>query len=289
MGTYGTCKRNSSCIQKSKIITDDSIKNHAEFQHGFFVFNKFVSLHKKAMSHSTLIELLSPAKNTEIGIEAIKHGADAIYIGAPKFGARQAAGNTIEDIQKLAGFAHIYGAKVLVTLNTILTDKELNEAEKLIHQLYEAGVDALIVQDMGILSLDLPPIRLHASTQADNRTPERVKFLQDVGFSRVVLARELGIEAIRNIRQQTDVELEACRGTCLAKAKAFVVIERYGPFRLSKGTVGCRRKFTEDRRKAERYGLCKKHCLLLPETIGFASGKRQALSASLIRQNHTLF
>lgn len=155
------------------------------------------------------IELLSPAKNAEIGIEAIKHGADAIYIGAPKFGARQAAGNTIEDIQKLADFAHIFGAKVLVTLNTILTDEELNEAEKLIQQLYEAGVDALIVQDMGILSLHLPPIRLHASTQADNRTPERVKFLQDVGFSRVVLARELGIEAIRNIRQQTDIELEA--------------------------------------------------------------------------------
>ena len=156
-----------------------------------------------------VIELLSPAKNTEIGIEAIKHGADAVYIGAPKFGARQAAGNTIKDIQKLTEFAHIYGAKVLVTLNTILTDEELNEAEKLILQLYEAGADALIVQDMGILSLNLPPIRLHASTQADNRTPERVKFLQDVGFSRVVLARELGIEEIRNIRQQTDVELEA--------------------------------------------------------------------------------
>ena len=169
----------------------------------------FVSLPKKVMSHSTHIELLSPAKNAEIGIEAIKHGADAIYIGAPKFGARQAAGNTIEEIQKLADFAHIFGAKVLVTLNTILTDEELNEAEKLIQQLYEAGADALIVQDMGILSLHLPPIRLHASTQADNRTPERVKFLQDVGFSRVVLARELGIEEIRNIRQQTDVELEA--------------------------------------------------------------------------------
>lgn len=169
----------------------------------------FIFLSKKVMSHSTHIELLAPAKNADIGIEAIKHGADAIYIGAPKFGARQAAGNTIEEIQKLADFAHIFGAKVLVTLNTILTDKELNEAERLIHQLYEAGVDALIVQDMGILSLDLPPIRLHASTQADNRTPERVKFLQDVGFSRVVLARELGIEAIRNIRQQTNVELEA--------------------------------------------------------------------------------
>lgn len=161
------------------------------------------------MQNHYRIELLAPAKNAAIGIEAIKHGADAVYIGAPKFGARQAAGNTIEDIQQLADFAHIYGAKVLVTLNTILTDEELNEAEKLIQQLYEAGVDALIVQDMGILSLHLPPIRLHASTQADNRTPERVKFLQDVGFSRVVLARELGIEAIKHIRQQTEIELEA--------------------------------------------------------------------------------
>ena len=118
----------------------------------------------------TKLELLSPAKNAAIGIEAIRHGADAVYIGAPKFGARVAAGNSLEDIQRLVAYAHQFAAKVYVALNTILTDEELEEAERLIWQLYDIHVDALIVQDVGLLKLKLPPIPLHASTQMDNRT-----------------------------------------------------------------------------------------------------------------------
>ncbi len=155
------------------------------------------------------IELLSPAKNMECGIAAINHGADAVYIGASQFGARSAAGNSVEDIAALAKYAHQYRSKVYVALNTILTDDQLPQAEKLIHQVYEAGADALIVQDMGILKMNLPPIPLHASTQTDNRTVEKVQFLQNAGFSRVVLARELSLKQIAEISTQTNVELEA--------------------------------------------------------------------------------
>ena len=155
------------------------------------------------------IELLSPAKDLECGLAAINHGADAVYIGASQFGARAAAGNSIEDIAKLVQYAHQFRVKVLVALNTVLTDEQLPEAEELIWDIYNAGADALIVQDMGILKLNLPPIALHASTQTDNRTVEKVRFLQDVGFSRVVLARELSLKQISEISSQTDVELEA--------------------------------------------------------------------------------
>jgi len=155
------------------------------------------------------IELLSPAKNLECGLAAINHGADAVYIGASQFGARSAAGNSLEDIATLVKYAHQYRAKVLVAVNTILTDEQLPEAEKMIWEIYNAGADALIIQDMGILKMNLPPIALHASTQTDNRTVEKVRFLQDVGFSRVVLARELTLKQITEISSQTDVELEA--------------------------------------------------------------------------------
>ena len=155
------------------------------------------------------IELLSPAKNLECGLAAINHGADAVYIGASSFGARAAAGNPLEDIVTLVQYAHKYRSKVHVALNTVLTDEQLPEAEKLIWEVYNAGADALIVQDMGILQLNLPPIALHASTQTDNRTVKKVKFLQDVGFSRVVLARELSLKQIAEISSQTEVELEA--------------------------------------------------------------------------------
>lgn len=155
------------------------------------------------------IELLAPARNADIGIEAIRHGADAVYIGATRFGARAAAGNSIEDIARLADYAHIYGAKVYVTINTIFRDDELDDAEKLIWQLHKAGADALIVQDMGLLKLGLPPIPMHASTQADNRTAEKVRFLKSAGFEQVVLARELSLEDIRNIHEACpDVTLE---------------------------------------------------------------------------------
>ena len=154
------------------------------------------------------IELLAPAKNLATGIEAINHGADAVYIGADRFSARSAAGNSVEDIARLAQYAHQYGARVFVALNTVLTDEQLPEAEKLIWELYEAGADALIVQDMGLLGLNLPPIELHASTQTDNRTPEKVRFFKEAGFSQVVLARELSLNQIKNISSQVDVPLE---------------------------------------------------------------------------------
>lgn len=155
------------------------------------------------------IELLSPAKNLTQGVAAINHGADAVYIGAPAFGARQAASNSVADIEQLVRHAHTYGARVYVTLNTILYDSELEEAVKLIRQLYNVGIDALIIQDMGLLECDLPPIALHASTQTHNYTPEKVRFLEQVGFRRVILARETSLESMRQIRQQTSVELEA--------------------------------------------------------------------------------
>ena len=147
------------------------------------------------------IELLAPAKNLECGIEAINHGADAVYIGAPKFGARAAAVNSLEDIETLVNHAHLYNARIYVTVNTILKEEELKETEEMIHALYRIGVDALIVQDMGITKLDLPPIPLHASTQMDNRTPEKVKFLWKAGFRQVVLARELSIREIKKIHE----------------------------------------------------------------------------------------
>ena len=155
------------------------------------------------------IELLSPAKNTECVITAVNHGADAVYIGASHFGARATTGNSLEDIEALVKYAHQFRVKVYVALNTLLTDDQLEQAEKLIRDIYLTGADALIVQDMGILKLNLPPIPLHASTQTDNRSPEKIKFLEKSGFSRVVLARELNLDQIRTISSQTEAELEA--------------------------------------------------------------------------------
>ena len=160
------------------------------------------------------IELLAPAKNLECGIEAINHGADAVYIGAPKFGARAAAVNSLEDIEALVQHAHLYNARIYVTVNTILKEEELKETEEMIHALYRIGVDALIVQDMGITKLNLPPIPLHASTQMDNRTPEKVKFLWEAGFRQVVLARELSLREIKKIHESCpEVPLEVCTNT----------------------------------------------------------------------------
>lgn len=147
------------------------------------------------------IELLAPARNLECGIEAINHGADAVYIGAPKFGARAAATNSMEDIERLTDYAHLYGVRIYVTVNTILKDEELKETEAMIWELYQKGVDALIVQDMGLTRLNLPPIPLHASTQMDNRTVEKVRFLTEAGFRQVVLARELSLNEIAAIHK----------------------------------------------------------------------------------------
>lgn len=152
------------------------------------------------MSDIPTLELLSPAKNKEVALEAVNAGADAVYIGGPAFGAREAAGNAWSDIEAVATYSHRYGAKTYLTLNTILFEDELEEARKAALTAYEAGIDALIVQDMAFLKMDLPPIELHASTQCDIRTPEKVRFLADVGFSQVVLARELTLEEIRACR-----------------------------------------------------------------------------------------
>jgi collagenase-like PrtC family protease len=142
------------------------------------------------------LELLAPARDADIGIKAINHGADAVYIGGPGFGARAAAGNDIADIERLVRHAHRYHARIYVTLNTILRDDELETARRIAWQCWDAGVDALIIQDMGLLELDLPPLQLHASTQCDIRTPEKARFLQDAGLSQLVLARELTLEQI---------------------------------------------------------------------------------------------
>ncbi|MDR2970285.1 MAG: U32 family peptidase [Tannerellaceae bacterium] len=201
------------------------------------------------------IELLSPAKDKNCGREAILHGADAVYIGAPKFGARAAAGNSTEDIRELCAFAHVYDARVYVALNTILLDDEMEEAERLIWELYRAGADALIIQDMGILNLDLPPIPLHASTQTDNRTPEKVKFLEEAGFTQVVLARELSLEQIRHLSETTSVALEAFVHGALC-------VSYSGQCYLSAAISG---------RSANR-GECAQYCRL-PYTLVDADGK----------------
>ncbi len=154
------------------------------------------------------IELLSPAKDVEVGIAAINHGADAVYIGGPDFGAREKASNTIEDIERLCRHAALFDAKVYVTLNTLLYDNELERARKMAYDCWNAGVDALIVQDMKLLQLDMPPIPLHASTQCDNMTLEKVQQLEQLGFEQVVLGRELSLKQIKEIHEKTTVPLE---------------------------------------------------------------------------------
>lgn len=227
------------------------------------------------MKNIRKIELLSPAKDADTGIEAIIHGADAVYIGASRFGARAAAGNSTEDIKRLCDFAHIYNAKVYVTVNTIIKDKELAEVEKTIHDLYNAGVDALIVQDMAIVEMNLPPIELHASTQTDNRTVEKVRFLKEAGFSRVVLARELSLSQIREIHEACDVELEVFIHGALC-------VSYSGQCYISQACFG---------RSANR-GECAQFCRL-PLTMTDADGKviakdRHLLSLKDLNQTDSL-
>lgn len=154
------------------------------------------------------VELLAPARDVSTAVCAITHGADAVYIGPEGFGARSAASNSTEEIRRLCEFAHPYRARVYATVNTLVKDSELKAVERLIHDLYRAGVDALIVQDMGILRLDLPDIVLHASTQCDTRTPEKARFLQEAGFSQIVLARELTLPQIKEITEAVEVPVE---------------------------------------------------------------------------------
>lgn len=160
-------------------------------------------------SKARQLELLAPAGNPDIAIEAILHGADAVYMGASSHGARRNAANSTDDIRRVVEFAHIFRAKVYVTVNTIVFEKEIPIVERLIAELYSIGVDAIIIQDMGILRMDIPPIQLHASTQCDIRTPEKARFLQDVGFSQLVLPRELTIEEIRRMADAVSIPLES--------------------------------------------------------------------------------
>lgn len=154
------------------------------------------------------IELLAPAKDLHCGLAAINHGADAVYIGGPQFSAREAAANSVADIEKLVSYAHQFGARVYVAMNTLFSDRELETAVGLAHELHDIGVDALIIQDVGLLEAGLPPMALHSSTQMNNRTPEKIRFLEMVGFQQVVLARELSLPEIRSIRNATSVALE---------------------------------------------------------------------------------
>ena len=165
------------------------------------------------------IELLVPARNLETGIVAVNNGADAVYIGAHRFGARQMAGNSVEDIKQLVDYAHLFNVKVYVTLNTILEDDDVEAVEELVAELYEIGVDALIVQDLGVLKMNIPPMPLHASTQTDNRTVEKVRFLSDAGFPRVVLARELSLKEIAGIHAavpQAELEVFVHGALCVS-------------------------------------------------------------------------
>lgn len=211
------------------------------------------------------IELLAPARNLECGIEAVNHGADAVYIGAPKFGARAAAVNSLEDIAALVSYAHLYNVRIYVTVNTILKEEELAETEKMIWQLYRIGVDALIVQDMGITRLNLPPIPLHGSTQMDNRTPEKVRFLADAGFRQVVLARELSLQQIRAIHEacpETPLEVFVHGALCVGYS---------GQCYVSQACFG---------RSANR-GECAQFCRL-PFSMVDADGK------TIVRDKHLL-
>lgn len=212
------------------------------------------------------LELLAPAKTAEIGREAILHGADAVYIGGPSFGARHNASNTVGDIAGLVEFAHRYRARIFVTLNTILHDAELEPARKLVHELYDAGVDALIVQDMGLLELDIPPIELHASTQCDIRTVPKAKFLAESGFSQIVLARELTIEQIAAIRAavpaDTTIEYFIHGALCVAFS---------GQCNISHAHTG---------RSANR-GDCSQACRL-PYTLQDAQGRVVAFDKHLL-------
>ncbi|MDE5744406.1 MAG: U32 family peptidase, partial [Paramuribaculum sp.] len=216
------------------------------------------------MIHPRQIELLAPAKNSEIAIEAIKHGADAVYIGAPTNGARAAAANTISDIATVVRFAHLFNARVYVTVNTIIYESELKAVEKMIRELYKIGVDALIVQDMSVLKMDIPPIALHASTQCDIRTPEKAEFLEAAGFSQIVPARELSLKETAEICAAVNIPVEVFVHGALC-------VSYSGACYSSLATTG---------RSANR-GECAQICRL-PYTLYDCAGKE------LIKEKHLL-
>ena len=198
--------------------------------------------------HRHKIELLAPAKNLVCGMSAINHGADAVYIGGPQFGARAAASNSLVDIEKLVAHAHQFRARVYVALNTIFDDRELDLAVGLSHRLHGIGVDALIIQDVGLLESELPPIPLHSSTQMNNRTVDKVRFLEKVGFQQVVLARELSLAQIKEIRAATTVPLEffVHGALCVSYSGQCYISEVMAGRSANRGECAqfCRHKFT---------------------------------------------
>lgn len=210
------------------------------------------------------LELLAPARDAGIAMAAIAHGADAVYMGPATHGARSAAANTLDDIRRVVEFAHPYRARVYATVNTIIYDHELAAVERMVWELYRAGVDALIVQDMGLLRLNLPPIQLHASTQCDIRTPEKARFLQNVGFSQLVLARELTLGEIRAITEAVEVPVEVFVHGALC-------VSYSGRCQASQVCVG---------RSANR-GECAQMCRL-PYTLADASGRVLARDKHLL-------
>lgn len=210
------------------------------------------------------LELLAPAANADVAIQAVLHGADAVYMGATSHGARKDASNSIEDIERVVAFAHQYRAKVYVTVNTIVYEDELQRVKELCDSLYRIGVDALIVQDMALLDMDLPPIALHASTQCDIRTPEKAKFLEDVGFSQLVLARELTLDEIKDIAQTVTVPIE-----CFVHGA--LCVSYSGRCHASQATLG---------RSANR-GECAQICRM-PFTLSDAKGKLLAKNKYLL-------
>lgn len=223
------------------------------------------------LSPRNYIELLAPARDKECAMAALNHGADAIYIGAPKFSARKAASVSTEDIKQIVETAHLYGARVFVALNTLLLDKELDEAKKIAWDMYQIGVDALIVQDYALLQIkDMPPIELHSSTQMDNRTAERAEYHESQGFKQVVLARELSLEQIKKIADKTSVRLEAFIHGALC-------VSYSGRCFMSQAACG---------RSANR-GECSQPCRL-PYTILSADGKQIACNnyALSLRDNN---
>ncbi len=194
------------------------------------------------------IELLAPARDFDCACAAILCGADAVYVGAPRFSARSAAGNSLEDIRRVVELAHVYYVRVYVALNTILNDEELAAAKALIEDLYAIGIDGLIIQDMGLLALDLPPVPLIASTQMNNASAEKVKFLEEVGFSRVILARELRLEQIAEISEATSVELECFvhGALCVGASGQCYMSHALGGRSGNRGVCAqpCRRRYT---------------------------------------------
>ncbi len=198
-------------------------------------------------SKKSKIELLAPAKTADIGIAAINFGADAVYIGAEKFSARETAGNNLFDIEKLIRHAHLFYARVYVAVNTILKDAEMADAERLINSLYEIGADAVIIQDFGLLNRNLPPIPIFASTQANNDSLEKIKFLESVGFSRVILPREMSVETIKNIRAQTHIDLETfCHGSlCVSHSGQCYLSYAFGGRSANRGACAqpCRKLY----------------------------------------------